>query len=324
MTVLALAWAGIIAFCVLMYVVLDGFTLGTGMVMPFLKTEERNIAMSVILPTWDGNQTWLVLGMASLYGAFPLGFSTLLPILYIPLLLMVLSLLFRGVVFEFRLKAGKKGQHYWDMLFFISGLGAAFIQGSILGNVIQGFNGPYQWINSFSLLTALVLIVAYSLLGATRLILKTSGQIQTKMRNVSKILTPLFGFLLVAVSIFSLYVSKEIHETWFHQYNHLLLALFPAVALLTFISLWLGLLRAWERAPYWCTVLIVLCCYAGFGFDIFPYIVPYSITIQEAASPQNTLIFIMVGACVMLPVLLIYTFYSYHIFRGKVNEIIHY
>lgn len=323
MSLLPFAWAGIIAFCVLMYVILDGFTLGTGMMMPFLETEERNIAMSVILPTWDGNQTWLVLGMASLYGAFPVAFSTLLPILYIPLLLMVIGLLFRGVVFEFRLKADK-GQRAWDILFFFSSLAVSFVQGSILGNVIEGFDGAYHWVNSFSCLTALVLIIAYCLLGSTRLILKTSAIIQTKMRAVAKILTISLGILLVVVSIFSLYISNKVGITWLHQYNRFFLAIFPTVTLFAFILLWIGLFRAWERVPYWSTVLIFLCSFAGFGLDLFPYIVPYSITIQDAAAAPGTLRFILIGALIMLPFLLVYTGYSYYIFRGKINEVIHY
>lgn len=184
---LPLIWAAIIGFCIIMYVILDGFTLGTGMMMAFCHKTEKDIAMSVILPTWYGNQTWLVLGMASLYGAFPEAFSVLLPILYIPLLLMVISLLLRGVIFEFRLKS-HQGRKFWDSLFIVSCLVVTLIQGTILGNFIQGFGrSDYAWLNSFSLLCGVFLVCGYALLGATRLILKTSGTVQQKMRRIAGI-----------------------------------------------------------------------------------------------------------------------------------------
>ena len=325
MSWLAFTWAGIIAFCVLMYVVLDGFTLGTGMMMSFFDHDERTLAMSVILPTWDGNQTWLVLGMASLYGAFPLAFSTLLPILYIPLILMVICLLFRGVVFEFRLKAEKVGQRRWDVLFGLACLAVAFIQGTILGNVVKGFyHRPYHWINDFSVLTAITVIVGYATLGATRLILKTHGRMQQQMYRVAAGLSVLMAILLVVVSLMSLQVHPHVAALWLNKQHWGYLAIFPIVTLLAFIALWISLYRKGELMPYWSMVLIFLCCYAGFGLDIFPYVVPYKITIAQAASPDNTLLFIFCGAVVMIPVLLLYTGYSYRIFRGKTHEPIHY
>lgn len=323
MDFLAYAWAGIIAFCVLMYVILDGFTLGTGVMMSFMDRDERNIAMSVILPTWDGNQTWLVLGMASLYGAFPLAFSTLLPILYMPLTFMVIFLLLRGVVFEFRLKA-HLGMRRWDILFVCSSILVALIQGVILANVIQGFdNRPFE-LNWFSVLVSLVVLFGYCLLGSTRLILKTTGKLQSKMNSISNYLAVSLFVLLMAVSCASLWVHPEIARLWLNPAFWTMLYIFPFLTLTSFIALLLALGCENDVIPYWSSVVIFICCYAGFGLDIYPYIVPYSITIVQAASPKSSLEFIFVGACIMLPVLLVYTGYSYRIFRGKVNETIHY
>lgn len=321
---LAYTWAGIIAFCVLMYVILDGFTLGTGMMMTFFSAQERNLAMSVILPTWDGNQTWLVLGMASLYGAFPDAFSTLLPILYLPLIFMVIFLLFRGVVFEFRLKSDV-GRRRWDILFGFSCLAVAFIQGSILGNVIEGFaHKPHAWLNGFSVLTAVIVIIGYACLGATRLVLKTSGRMQRQMYQTSLWLSIAMAVTLVIVSLSSLQAHPMVSKLWLNRANWQYLAVFPVVTSLAFLALWYGLWRKHEYTPYWAMVVIFFCCFAGFGLDIFPYVVPYQLTITQAAAPDNSLMFIFVGAVVMIPFLLLYTGYAYRIFRGKTHEEIHY
>lgn len=320
---LAYAWAGIIAFCVLMYVILDGFTLGTGMLLPFFTRDQKEIALSVILPTWDGNQTWLVLGMASLYGAFPLAFSILLPMLYMPLILMVLFLLLRGVVFEFRLKSDK-GRKRWDILLTTSSMLVALIQGSILANVIMGFDHNTFVVNRFTMIVSIVVLIGYALLGATRLILKTEGELAAKMRRFSLSVGMLLFIALIGVSIASLHVHPEVAHLWLNRSEWPKLAIFPTLTLFSFIAMLWSLKNGSDYVPYWSMVVIFICCYAGFGLDIFPYIVPYQVTILQAAAPHSTLQFIFVGACVMLPVLLVYTGYSYHIFRGKVNEVIQY
>ncbi len=331
MSLLPLFWIMIIAFCVVMYVVLDGFTLGTGMLLPFMSREERGLAISVILPTWDGNQTWLVLGMASLYGAFPLAFSALLPVLYLPLILMVLSLLLRGVAFEFRLKAKEK-QHLWDGLFAFASLAAALIQGLIVGNFVKGFmikQQPYlmsegHLVTWFTLFTALSLVVGYCLLGATRLIIKTEGGLQAKMYKFALWFAVGLMAAIVIVSIWTPYINDMIFKRWFDKQHWLYLAVLPYLTLLAFVILLVTLLNRKERVPYWCSVILFLCPYAGFIISLFPFIVPYQITLWQAASPSGSLLFMLVGACVMLPVLVIYTGYSYYIFRGKVKTVIHY
>lgn len=323
MEYLAYIWAGIIAFCVLMYVVLDGFTLGAGMMMSFLDSKERSIAMSVLLPTWDGNQTWLVLGMASLYGAFPAAFSLLLPLLYLPLMFMVLCLLLRGVVFEFRLKA-TTGRIVWDRIFIVMCILVTLIQGSILANMIEGFDDHGFRIDSFTLLISVVVLIGYGLLGSTRLLLKTTQQLQHKMYRVTGILSLILLPALVAVSIASLFVHPNIAGFWLNRSNWPILSIFPLLSLVGFLLVFLSMKRQWESIPYWAMVLIFICCYAGFALDVFPYLVPHQLDILSAAAPKSTLQFILVGAVIMLPILLIYTGYAYHIFKGKVDDIIHY
>jgi cytochrome d ubiquinol oxidase subunit II len=323
MEYLAYGWAAIIAFCVLMYVVLDGFTLGAAMMMGFLTDKERSITMSVLLPTWDGNQTWLVLGMASLYGAFPAAFSMLLPLLYLPLMLMVLCLLLRGVVFEFRLKS-TAGRPRWDFVFILMSIMVTLIQGAILANMIEGFDGHGFKIDGFTILVSLVLVLGYALIGSTRVLLKTSKELQSKMYRLTGILSSILLPALVAVSAASLFVHPDIADFWLNTDYWAILFIFPFLSLLAFFALFLSIKKRWEFVPYWSVVTIFICCYAGFGLDIFPYLVPRQLTILASAAPKSTLQFIMVGALVMLPVLLIYTGYAYHIFKGKVDEVIHY
>lgn len=328
--ILPVLWAGIIAFCILMYVTLDGFTLGTGMLMPFMKDEEREQALSMILPNWDGNQTWLVLGGACLYGAFPLAFGTILPLLYLPLLLMVLSLLFRGVSFEFRLKS-KTSKHKWDFFFALGSLFATFAQGMVLGAFIRGFHYAQtgllptaDWLSLYSIVTGVALVFGYALLGATRLILKTEGSLPIKMRKFATNLAWLNLFFAFAISLWTPFMDPGIFQRWFSHSRLWLVFVMPLVTFLAWIYLMVSLKKGYERAPYWMGIFIFCCCYLGFAIGIWPYIVPRTLTIWEAASPNNSLIFMLVGAVIMIPVLLIYTGYSYKIFGGKVRDKLHY
>jgi len=328
---LPLTFILIIGFMIIMYVILDGFTLGTGMLLPFLKNDEKDIAMSVILPTWDGNQTWLVLGAATLYGSFPLAFSTILPALYIPLILMVLGLLFRGVVFEFRLKA-THGKKRWDIVFAGASLFVTFIQGLVLGHFVEGFT-PVSDVTLvvedplftvFSLVTALSLIFGYSLLGSTRLIFKTEGEIQRKMYRVAGRGSIVVAIAMVVVSLMTMFVHPEVKALWFNARYWPWLGILPAVTGILFVFFWYSLYRKKEHLPYWLAVFLFLCPYAGFIVSAYPYIVPYHITFWQAAAPNNSLRFLLVGMVIMLPVLLFYTGYAYHIFRGKVKDVLHY
>jgi len=329
---LALIWILIIGFSILMYVVLDGFTLGIGMLFPFLKQGERNIAMSAVLPNWDGNQTWLVLGGAALYGAFPLAFSTLLPLLYMPLLVMVIALLLRGVAFEFHLKT-KRGRKLWDSAFIGGSFIATFIQGILLGAFVQGFNlndnsilpnNYLQWLTPFSVFTGSALVCGYVLLGSSRLIIKTTGVIQAKMYRLAIISAILVGVCLVVASIWTYFVRPTVIQQWFPKEQLWSIALLPLNALAALLGLLTALYRRYEILPYWLAILIFLCSYAGFIFSVWPNIVPYSISIWQAAAPASSLSFMLIGAGIMLPVLLFYTWYSYYIFRGKIHETISY
>lgn len=324
MNLLPLAWALVIAFCIVMYVILDGFTLGTGILMPFLKTEERDMAMSVLLPTWDGNQTWLVLGGASLYGAFPLAFSVLLPKFYLPIFLMVIGLLFRGVVFEFRLKAAPPGRKVWDGIFAASSLIVTIIQGVVLGNFISGIKADTAIVAPFTIFTAIGLIFGYCLLGSTRLILKTTGSLPNKANKLA--LIALIG-VIIGVGIASIWtplLNPQIFKRWFSESHWIYLMILPYISAIAFAVLLWSLLKRDEVMPFWCSVVLFLCAYIGFTVSIFPYIVPFEITVWQAAAPDSSLRFLLFGVIIMLPILLIYTGYSYHIFKGKVKNVFEY
>lgn len=326
---LALIWIGIIGFCILMYVILDGFTLGTGIMMLFLTPKERDLATSMILPTWDGNQTWLVLGMASLYGAFPAAFSILLPVFYLPLLIMVVAVLARGVAFEFRLKT-KTAKAAWDYVFIFASLITTLTQGFILGNFIQGFTENHgiwaatSYFDVFSIISAIGLVLGYCLLGATRLVLKTSQQLQRKMFRASFVLGLLLMLAIFIVSVYTPFVYPLVHSRWLNLHYIPYLAILPLITMVAFGTLMFSLYKKWDKMPYWSAVVVFLCPYVGFCISVFPYIIPYKMTLWQAASPDNSLSFILIGAIIMLPVLLIYTGYAYRIFGGKVNDVIHY
>lgn len=325
MNVLAFIWVGIIAFGIIIYVLLDGFGLGAGILSFFIKDGfQRDITISSILPVWDGNETWLVFGGAALYGAFPLAFSTILPILYLPLLIMVIALLFRGVAFEFRMKA-HKSKAFWDGCFFMGSLVATFIQGVMLGSFIIGYRlgagvAFYQWLSPFSIVCGLALIFGYSLLGSNRLIVKTTGDLQQRFYRISEKLQYVILIFAVAVSIWSPYLDHAIYSRWYDLNLMPFLAILPTVTILVFSLHVYAIKKRWEKTPFFSLVTIFLLCYVGFIVSTYPFIVPRHITFTQAAAPHTTLVFMLVGACIMLPLLLLYTIYSYYIFRGKITK----
>ena len=325
---LPLFWAGIIGFFIVMYVILDGFTLGIGLLLSVLNKDERNIAQSVILPTWDGNQTWLVLGGASLYGAFPVAFATLLPIFYAPLIIMILALLLRGVVFEFRLKT--KNQKRWDVVFSFASLTVILCQGVLLGNFIQGFqniNGKIiaaHMLTPFVALCAFGLIIGYTLLGATRLILKTVGSLRDKMYRIAKWLSWASILTLACVSAATPLLDQHIYARWYTNNHWMLLLVLPYLSGILFIGQQIALFKGNDFVPFFASIGIFICGYIGFAVSIFPYMIPYQKDFWQCASPNTTLSFLMVGTIIMIPILLIYTGYAYHIFRDKVTDVITY
>ena len=328
MNLLALAWCGIIAFGIIMYVLLGGFDLGIGIMSIFFrKEEERDLLISTILPVWDGNQTWLVFGGAALYGAFPLAFSEILPIMYIPILLMVISLLFRGIAFEFRLKAIKT-KPLWDYCFFIGSIFAVIAQGLILGTFVQGFtiqptselSNFHEWLNPFGIGCALGLISGYSLLGANYLIIKTTGNLQEKCFSISSKMQYIILLGFIMVSVWSPFLDPAIMERWLNLKNMPFLAILPFITLILFFLHRYAIKNKLEHAPFWCVIGMFLMCYIGFIISIYPYIVPRKITYLEAAADRSSLLFMLIGACIMLPPLLYYTYHSYKIFSGKVTK----
>jgi cytochrome d ubiquinol oxidase subunit II len=325
---LSVIWATIIFFGVFMYVVMDGFDLGIGMLYPFFPDRhDRDVMMDTVAPVWDGNETWLVLGGAGLLAAFPLAYSIILSGLYLPLIFMLLGLLFRGVAFEFRFKALEHERHVWDKAFIGGSITAAFFQGVALGAFIEGIpvtgrtysGGPLDWLAPFPLMAGVGVMIAYTLLGSTWLIMKTEGQLQARMKKVAPPFAGLLMLAIVAVSIWTPIAHPHVAERWFSFPNILFLAPVP---LLVLLSIWL-LLRSIARDPYQgpfvAALALIFLGYSGMAISIWPHIVPPTITIWEAASPVASQGFALVGTLFILPFILGYTAWSYYVFRGKVR-----
>lgn len=333
MNYLALLWAGIIAFGIIMYVILDGFDLGLGIMSIFVRDDHhRDLMISSIMPVWDGNETWLVFGGAALYGAFPLAFSTVLPTLYIPIIFMICALLFRGVAFEFRMKATHNSKKIWEWSFFVGSISATFFQGIMLGSFVHGFDFQsgqfilpgYDWLTPFSLFCGFGLMFGYVLLASNWLIVKTVGDLQNLCYKVSRTMLVIVAIFAVIVSIWSPFIDPRIAARWFDPQLMPYLSILPILTAGFFILHWLALNKRKEFQPFRLSVGIFLMCYAGFVVSSWPYIVPRSITFSQAAAPDKSLLFMLVGTVIMLPILLYYTYHSYKIFRGKVTEPIEY
>lgn len=320
-----------IGFCIIMYVLLDGFDLGVGILFPlFPGANDRNILMSTILPVWDGNQTWLVLGGALLYGAFPLAFSLILPALYAPIFVMILALLIRGITFEFRLKA-KRALRLWDSLFFLSSLVVAFTQGMVLGTFVKGYTIEpgnlvlhSQLFTFFNVSCGFALIFGYALLGSTWVIGKTSGELQERMYKFAKISIWVVAVSLMIISIWTPFIDPKINEIWFNPQNIYKLAVLPFVTACLILYFLYSLYKRYQYRLFWLVLGVFMCSYSGFGISTWPYIVPRVLTATDAAAPHSTQAFLIVGVIILLPILFGYTMYSYYIFRGKITKIIGY
>ena len=324
---LTLVWAGILGFAVFMYVLMDGFDLGVGILFPFAPTDrDRDLMMNSVAPIWDGNETWLVLGGAGLLAAFPLAYAILLPALYLPLLLMLIALIFRGVAFEFRYKA-RTSRWLWDRAFNLGSLGASVAQGLVLGAFVGGFavegdefaGGALDWLTPFSLFCSLALVAGYALLGATWLIFKTDGHLQVWARRAAqRLLLTVLGAIAV-VSLWTPLLNDAIWQRWFAWPNIALLSPVPVLTLLVAAICWRTIGRRAEATPFLCSMALFLLAYGGLAVSLWPKIVPPDITLWEAASAPETQAFLLVGAAVLLPATVIYTAYSYYVFRGKVR-----
>lgn len=321
---------GIIAVAIFLYVLLDGFDLGVGILFPFAPSSAcRNKMINSIAPFWDGNETWLVLGGGGLFAAFPLAYSIILPAMYIPVILMLMGLIFRGVAFEFRFKAQDNHKVFWDNAFHFGSVAAAFFQGVLLGAFIAGIKvegrrfagGSFDWITPFSFMTGIALVFGYALLGSTWLIMKTEGETQAWARkSASYVLL----YVIVFISVVSLWVPflyHEIHDRWFSWPN--LLYLSPVPILTGIITLRLFYVLLWkthESRAFILTILLFLLCYIGLAISLWPWIVPYHVTLWDAAANPSTQSLELIGILLLLPFILGYTFYSYYVFRGKSTD----
>jgi cytochrome bd ubiquinol oxidase subunit II len=325
-------WVVILGIGIIMYVVLDGFDLGVGILYGAAPdTPSRNTIMNSIAPIWDGNETWLVLGSIALMAAFPLAFVIIIPAVYFPILTMLLGLVFRGVAFEFRYRDAEH-RTFWDHGFFYGSLVATVSQGIVLGAFIQGFKidgrvfagSSFDCFTPFSAVTGLALVAGYGLLGAGWLILKTEGDLQVWARLQGR--RYLIGVLaaIVLVSLWTPLAHDTIAARWFSWPNLAWLAPVPVVTLLVSAWVWRSLRNQSEAAPFVGAILLFLLCYAGITISLWPMIVPPSITLQQAASSPSTQGFLLVGTLFLLPIILMYSGWSYWVFRGKVRADIGY
>ena len=321
-------WAGLIAFAVMAYVILDGFDLGVGILFPFIKGEKnRDDAMNSVAPVWDGNETWLVLGGGGLFAVFPLAYAIIMPALYAPIIAMLIALVFRGVAFEFRWKT-RRGQFLWDWAFAGGSTVAALAQGIALGALVQGIpvanrayaGGWWNWLTPFSLLTGVALVIGYGLLGSTWLNWKTEDVVQKRAHGLAMILAPATLVMIGLVSLWTPFLSDVYMERWF-SWPAMLLAV-PVPLLTLAAAYWLidGLRKGKDATPFFAALGLFVLCFAGLGVSFYPHIVPNSVTIWQAAAPDNSLAFLLVGAVVLLPIILAYTAYAYWVFRGKVTR----
>lgn len=322
---LATIWAAILAFAIFAYVVMDGFDLGIGILFPTLAVgDERDQAMNSIAPVWDGNETWLVLGGGGLMAAFPLAYAVILPATYPLVIAMLLGLIFRGVAFEFRWRdPGHRA--YWDTAFFTGSIVATLAQGILLGAVLQGIKvenrayagGWLDWLSPFSVLTGVALLSGYALLGSTWLVGKSHGTLQEHARKMAFRLGIATLVAMAAVSAATPFLAIDYWRRWFEMPNVLFTAQVPlATMLFGFIFFW-SLKRGRERLPFIVTLVLFALGFLGLGISMFPYVVPRAITIWDAAAPEKSQVFMLVGTVFILPLILTYTAWAYYVFRGK-------
>ncbi|GAA5006345.1 cytochrome d ubiquinol oxidase subunit II [Acinetobacter puyangensis] len=324
---LSLVWVAIIGLGVLIYVILDGFDLGIGILFPFVKSsDERDVMMNTVAPVWDGNETWMVLGGASLYAAFPLVYSTVLSALYLPITLMVVALIFRGVAFEFRFKANRT-KYLWDQAFIWGSILSSLLQGILLGAFIQGIettNGIFSghsmdWLTPFSIFTGFGVLVMYAALGCGWLILKTEKNLQHCMFQLMPKLIWVLLIVFAGISLYTPMTHPEIATRWFSMPNLLYFSPVP-ILVIAFVIL---ILRACKKQndfkPFIYTLALVFLAFTGFVISLYPHIIPPSVTIWEAAAPRSSQMFALIGALILIPIIIAYTILSYWVFRDKVR-----
>ncbi|TDX31036.1 cytochrome bd-I ubiquinol oxidase subunit 2 apoprotein [Modicisalibacter xianhensis] len=323
--VLSTIWAVIIAFSIIMYVLLDGFVLGMGILFPLAPDEEsRDVMMNTGAPIWDGNETWLVLAGTTLLGAFPLVYTIILPALYIGVFLMVAALIFRGVAFELRFKS-HRSRKWWNLAFAGGSAVAAFAQGAVVGAYILGFEtqsrtfagGPFDWLTPFTVMTGLGMMAGLALLGATWIIMKTEGAVQEwAYRLAPKLLA---GVLVVfaIVSLWTPYVDPGVWDRWFSNIG--VIWILPAMALLSAALLFWSVRQRRDRLPFLATLSMFIFTYLGLLVSRWPYVVPPNHTLWDAAASPSSQLFLLIGTLFVIPIILGYTAWAYWVFRGKVR-----
>ena len=327
-TWLPVVWFGVIGFGVLMYVLLDGFVLGLGILAPFAEDSgQLDHMMNTAAPIWDGNETWLVLGGTALLAAFPKAYAVVLSALYVPVLLMLIALIFRGVAFEFRFKA-RRAKRFWGGAFALGSMVAAFSQGVILGALVEGMpleagkyvGGIFDWFSPFSMLTGAAVLFGYALLGSCWLILKTAGRLQLVARTLARPLVLVVAVFMGLVSAWLPFLDSQVMARWFAGGNFWWLAPVPLLALGNVLALWRATMHEGRDVrPFLLTLSFFLLGFIGLVLGIWPNIVPPSLSIWEAASPPSSQVFVLGGLVVLLPVILGYTWWSYSVFRGKIE-----
>lgn len=323
---LPLIWFSIIATAIFLYVLLDGFDLGVGILFPFAPSDQcRDRMMNSIAPFWDGNETWLVLSGGGMFAAFPLAYAVLMPALYVPVILMLLGLIFRGVAFEFRFKASGKSRRIWDYAFHFGSLAAALMQGMILGAFVQGFEvqgrtfagGPFDWLNAYSVMTGIAVAFGYALLGAAWLVMKTDKITQQWARKCASYVLGFVGLFMAIVSISMPMMNDDVKALWFSLPNFFYLLPIPLLTLALIIFIWRDLHAESEYRPFFLSVGVFLMGYLGLGISLWPWLVPFAIDFRQAAAADTSQSLLLVGTAIMLPAVLAYTAFSYYLFRGK-------
>ena len=321
-------WAFIIAFAVFAYVVMDGFDLGIGILFPTFEVgPERDRAMNSIAPVWDGNETWLVLGGGGLFAAFPLAYAVILPATYPLIIAMLLGLVFRGVAFEYRWR-DPGHRRLWDAAFTGGSLVAAMAQGMTLGALLQGIEvvdrayagSWFDWLTPYTLLTGLGTVAGYALLGATWLVWKLDGPGQHHARQMGKRAAWATLALMGGVSLYNVFLNPEYADRWLTAPEIYLAAPVPILTGVIAIALLRSLSVERHSKPFWLSLALFFFGMAGLGFTMWPYVVPPGVTIWDAAAPERSQIFMLVGVAITMPLIIAYTAWAYWVFRGKVGD----
>lgn len=325
---LPMIWGGIIVLAIIIYVILDGFDLGVGILFPFAPSDDcRNKMINSIAPFWDGNETWLILGGGGLFAAFPLAYGVLMSALYMPVLFMLAALIFRGVAFEFRFKSTPNHRWFWDFAFHFGSLVAAFMQGVMLGALVQGISvtgrlfsgGMFDWLSAFSMMTGVAVVSGYILLGATWMLMKTCGETQEWANKMAKYIAVYVFFFLGLVSLWVPFLDPEINQRWFSWPNIAVLMWVPVGVIACAAGLYYALEKKREIIPFILTLVIFLLSYVGLIISLWPWIVPRQISFVDAAAAPESQSLMLCATVLILPIILGYTAYVYYVFRGKAS-----